>query len=159
MAQNDPLALPSPEKLREIAAKQDAKAAELRELRKQPSSQDPRELAAKLIQKNYRGYRTRRSIQGYGLDSSARWTELLKEAKYYNTTSPASREMHAIMSPTSELQTRARWDRVRTIASHAGGDNTSSEDDLNGDSPEELAKLRERKRKQKSDRYGFLRSI
>lgn len=152
MAQNDPLALPSPEVLREIAAKQDAKAAELRELRKQPSAQDPRELAAKLIQKNYRGYRTRRSIQGYGLDSSARWTELLKEAKYHNTTIPASREMHSVMSPTSELQTRARWERVRTIATHAGSDNTSDEGELEPDSPEEAAKLRERKKSQKLER-------
>lgn len=152
MASNDPLALPSPEVLREIAAKQDAKAAELRRLRTQPSRHDERETAAKLIQKNYRGYRTRRSIQGFGIDSSARWTELLKEAKYYNTTSPASREMHAVMSPTSELQTKARWERVRTIATHAGSDNTSSEEDVQAETPEEAAKLRERKRKQKKER-------
>lgn len=91
-------------------------------------------------------------MQGYGIDSSARWTELLKETKYYNTTSPASREMHAVMSPTSELQTKARWERVRTIATHAGSDNTSSEEESQANSPEEAAKLKERKRKQKAER-------
>lgn len=152
MDSTDPLALPSPEVLREIEAKQNAKAAELRRLRTQPSQHDEQETAAKLIQKNYRGYRTRRTMQGYGIDSSARWTELLKETKYYNTTSPASREMHAVMSPTSELQTKARWERVRTIATHAGSDNTSSEEESQANSPEEAAKLKERKRKQKAER-------
>lgn len=76
MEHKDPLALPSPEVLREIAAKQDAKAAEIQERRKQQCPTDARDAAAQVIQKNYRGYRTRRALQGYGLDSTARWVEV-----------------------------------------------------------------------------------
>ena len=32
--------------------------------------------AAKIIQRNYRGYRERRQLQGLGLDASARWAEV-----------------------------------------------------------------------------------
>lgn len=32
--------------------------------------------AAQLIQRNYRGYRERRQLNGIGLDASARWAEV-----------------------------------------------------------------------------------
>lgn len=32
--------------------------------------------AAELIQRNYRGYRSRRQLRGMGLDSSTRWAEV-----------------------------------------------------------------------------------
>ena len=32
--------------------------------------------AAELIQRNYRGYRSRRQLQGMGLDPNARWAEV-----------------------------------------------------------------------------------
>jgi hypothetical protein len=72
----DPLAIPSPEVLREIAAKQDAKALELQKKRTNETGRDERHDAAKVIQKNYRGYRERRALQGYGLDPSTRWMEV-----------------------------------------------------------------------------------
>lgn len=72
----DPLALPPPEVLREIAAKQEAKAKEIRERRAQEKKGDERHDAAKVIQKNYRGYRDRRALSGYGLDPSMRWIEV-----------------------------------------------------------------------------------
>lgn len=34
------------------------------------------EHAAQMIQRNYRGYRERRQLQGIGLDASARWAEV-----------------------------------------------------------------------------------
>lgn len=71
----DPFALPSPEKLREIAAKQDAKAREIRAARKHTKQSEQTE-AAEVIQRNYRGYRERRQLEGYALDSSTRWIEV-----------------------------------------------------------------------------------
>ena len=76
MEHKDPLALPSPEVLRDIEAKQDARAKEIRLRRQQSSSQDDQDAAAKVIQKNYRGYRTRRALNGFGLDSNVRWIEV-----------------------------------------------------------------------------------
>ena len=72
----DPLSLPSPDALREIAAKQDANAHELAQKRKQQHSPDEQKNAAQVIQRNYRGYRARRELQGYGLDPSTRWVEV-----------------------------------------------------------------------------------
>lgn len=37
---------------------------------------DEQNHAAEVIQRNYRGYRERRQLQGMGLDASARWTEV-----------------------------------------------------------------------------------
>jgi len=68
---SDPLALPPPEKLRAIAAKQDeqAKAVRARRARQRQGQQrfnepgaNERSDAAELIQRNYRGYRERRTL-------------------------------------------------------------------------------------------------
>lgn len=40
------------------------------------SSSNAQQQAAQLIQKNYRGYRERRQLQGMGLDAGARWSEV-----------------------------------------------------------------------------------
>ena len=73
---NDSIALPSPEVLQRIRSKQDEKAFEIKEKRKQQKATDERDDAAKVIQKNYRGYKVRRELEGYGLDPSTRWTEV-----------------------------------------------------------------------------------
>ncbi|OAF99052.1 uncharacterized protein CC84DRAFT_415475 [Paraphaeosphaeria sporulosa] len=49
------------------------------------SSSNEQERAAQLIQKNYRGYRERRQLQGMGLDAGARWSEALKEGSFAPT--------------------------------------------------------------------------
>ena len=74
----DPFALPPIEKLREIERRQNERAKEIAERRAQQRRQSPnRESnAAEVIQKNYRGYRTRRTLQGYGLDPNTRWVEV-----------------------------------------------------------------------------------
>ena len=44
-----------------------------------PQEQDrerERAAAAQLIQRRYRGYRERRQLNGFGLDSSSRWAEV-----------------------------------------------------------------------------------
>ena len=71
----DPLRIPDFQELREIAAKQDTKQKEIEAARK---SQDvgQEQLAAETIQRNYRGYRTRRQLKGIGMDSSTRWIEV-----------------------------------------------------------------------------------
>ena len=70
-----PLRIPDVQELREIAAKQDAKKKEIDAARKtQDVGQEQQ--AAERIQRNYRGYRTRRQLKGIGLDSSTRWIEV-----------------------------------------------------------------------------------
>jgi hypothetical protein len=44
--------------------------------RKSDMGTDEQKQAAQLIQRNYRGYRERRQLQGMGLDASARWAEV-----------------------------------------------------------------------------------
>ncbi len=79
----DPLVVPPADVLRDIAAKQDARARELVERRrsKPKPGEEQRDNAAKLIQKNYRGYRARRELNGFGLDPGTRWIELMKEGE------------------------------------------------------------------------------
>lgn len=86
---SDPLVLPAPEVLAEIARKQEARAAEIRAARaarrqsKDGEEQDREKKAAVVIQRNYRGHRTRRAMEGRGLDPSVRWIEALKEGASY----------------------------------------------------------------------------
>lgn len=89
---SDPLVLPAPEVLAEIARKQEARAEEIRAARAarrlskdggSVSEEQSRRDAATLIQKNYRGHRTRRAMEGRGLDPSVRWIEALKEGSWY----------------------------------------------------------------------------
>lgn len=79
-----PLSLPSKEILRDIARKQEERAREIRERRRRESltsaEQDGEEKrktnAAKVIQRNYRGHRERRALEGCGLSTSTRWLEV-----------------------------------------------------------------------------------
>jgi hypothetical protein len=38
--------------------------------------------AARVIQRNYRGHRTRRELNGIGLDASSRWAEVRNRLAY-----------------------------------------------------------------------------
>jgi len=66
---------PSRERIAEIAAKQDAKAAARKAAQPKRKSHEEEE-AAQMIQRNYRGYRERRQLAGMGLDPSTRWVEV-----------------------------------------------------------------------------------
>nr|OQO15586.1 hypothetical protein B0A51_18625 [Rachicladosporium sp. CCFEE 5018] len=160
LSKADPLALPSPDTLRQIEVKQNVRAAELRERRKlarSAASNDSttstqrdnaeRTKAAELIQRNYRGHRTRRAMEGRGLDASTRWIEALKEAKYANATAPVSRDVHASRSPLNG-QARSRWKRVGAIAQRAGSDDTSDTEDSSDET-------REKRRKEKRERERY----
>lgn len=80
----DHLSLPPADKLREIAARQDAAEREILARRKaaqkdarsgdQDEKKHSRDAAAQVIQRNYRGYRERRELKGHGLSPSVRWT-------------------------------------------------------------------------------------
>jgi len=74
--------LPSPEILRDIEHRQNERAKEIRERHRQNAHTDERANAAEIIQRNYRGYRERRALKGYGLDPSTRWLEALKDGKH-----------------------------------------------------------------------------
>ena len=66
---------PLRERIAEIAAGQDAKAAARKAAQPKRKSHEE-EQAAQMIQRNYRGYRERRQLAGMGLDPSTRWMEV-----------------------------------------------------------------------------------
>ncbi|KAF2719896.1 hypothetical protein K431DRAFT_103262 [Polychaeton citri CBS 116435] len=131
--ERDPLALPSPEVLKEIARRQELRAKEIRAKRAAALAHgrgqhaaatavaaggagagddaQARDAAAALIQKNYRGYRERRAMSGWGLDPSTRWMEALKEGE--NTVSRRLQHglglMYSLLQPsTATLRDRSR---------------------------------------------------
>jgi hypothetical protein len=122
--------LPSKEKLREIAAKQDAKEKEIKAARARRQSTanhspNEQEAAAQIIQvgddqhpnsstsdaepdqRNYRGYRERREMRGLGLSASTRWFDvccLLFITRSYLTCSRPSKKVHdSSLTPQSSL--------------------------------------------------------
>lgn len=145
---------PSRERIAEIAAKQDAKAAARKAAQPKRKSHEE-EQAAQMIQRNYRGYRERRQLAGMSLDSSARWVEAIKEARWRNATKPISRSecsrsigelspgVRARRDPDAARQT---WKRVGEIVRRAGGDDPSEpsedEDDMTQEEREEYHRKR-----------------
>ncbi|KAH9815671.1 IQ domain-containing protein IQM4-like [Teratosphaeria destructans] len=153
---HDHYALPSAQRLKEIEAKQDEQARKIKERRATEAETDEtadskaQSHAAEVIQRNYRGYRSRRAMKGHGLDPSTRWIEAVKEARYMSVTSPKPRserhEMH---------HTRDRWRRLGAIAQRAGNDDTSeSEGDETNDPDQAREKQKRRLKKAERDKYA-----
>ncbi|RMY84746.1 hypothetical protein D0861_06808 [Hortaea werneckii] len=176
--QSDPLALPSPEKLKEIAAKQDAQAQKIRERRAAQAharasvATERRTNAAELIQRNYRGYRQRRQMQGYALDPSTRWlekvgrcdndlltrplTDTSLKAKYHCATQPRSRAEHHASLGANANPTLARWKRVGAVVRRADSDDTSASE---GDQQSRLKKAEREKYARRMGLEYFLEMV
>jgi hypothetical protein len=162
----DSLIPPTDEERKHISSVQEAKEEEI--IRKRISMENPelsdeeRTKAAALIQRNYRGYRERRQMQGMGLDPTSRWTEALREARYRNWTTPRSRaSLDGVGTGTdtdgtrehSELDelkrsAREKWRKIGFIARRAAGDEDSDieSDDDEEDLPDEQREEKRRKR-------------
>jgi hypothetical protein len=137
----DSLEPPSQEMVAQITAAQEQKEEEVMQKRLSqdaPNLSDAeRQKAAGLIQRNYRGYRERRQLQGFGLDPSSRWMEAVKEARYRNLTQPRARisdDGDRAFSPQDPEEANRRrksssarqnWKKIGTIARRAGGDEDS----------------------------------
>ncbi|RGP79601.1 hypothetical protein FLONG3_2349 [Fusarium longipes] len=126
-------------------------------------SQDDQAQAARTIQKTFRGYRTRRELEGFGLDASTRWVTAIREAQFRNATKPRPRtqldngaadnsEADHVAKHKSE-NAREKWRKASAIARRAGhddllSDSSSSESSSDEDaSPEERAAARARREK------------
>lgn len=112
--------LPSPERLRDIAAKQDEKEQSTIIAQEQATSNERRDAAEK-IQRNYRGYRARRVLRGCELTPSQRWVAAVKDAEYRNATNPLPRDRRESAGNPG----RTKWRRARAVAEHARGDGLS----------------------------------
>lgn len=110
----------------------------------EPAEDDSkRDKAATLIQRTYRGYRTRREMAGLGIDASTRWTHAIREAQFRELTIPRARgggidgdndaaggtstwvgDKPADPGTGSRTTTAARrnWKKAATIARRAGND-------------------------------------
>ncbi|KAF4215761.1 hypothetical protein CNMCM6805_001891 [Aspergillus fumigatiaffinis] len=81
-----------------------------------------REKAARLIQRTYRGYRTRRELHGLGLNASARWSEALKEARWRQLYRPSVSPESAGTGADASQQVHQKWERVVSVAMQVGSD-------------------------------------
>ncbi|KFY49893.1 hypothetical protein V496_09725 [Pseudogymnoascus sp. VKM F-4515 (FW-2607)] len=133
-------------------------------------SEEGRHAAAQLIQRNYRGYRERRQMRGWGLDSGSRWVEAFKEARYRHLTTPRPRSSldefgsrpgtagGGSDSPASGMsasekrlsEARANWNKVGTIVRRAANDEDSSSESSGLD--ETAGEIRRLRREKKEER-------
>lgn len=108
--------------------------------------------AATLIQRTYRGYRTRREMKGLALNADTRWTHALRELKFREMTRPdviapvgteatqeglqAAGEDEAAKRSSSA---RYKWKKIAVIAGRAAADMdddpTSTSDSDSGSDP------------------------
>jgi hypothetical protein len=161
----DSLITPTEEEIKRIASVQEAKEEEIR--RKRLSMDNPglsdeeRTKAAAMIQRNYRGYRERRQMQGMRLDPSSRWIEALREARYRKLMTPKARTSLEGVGPGTDTDgtrehsevdehkrfVREKWRKVGLIAKRAAGDEDSDiESDDNDDLSDNQREERRRKR-------------
>lgn len=94
-----------------------------------------REDAATLIQKTYRGYRTRRELAGFGLSASSRWVNAVRDAQWMQLTRPKSAssqgaegERPATAGSTqgeSSEAARQHWKKAAAILRRAGHNDDS----------------------------------
>ncbi|ROV96367.1 hypothetical protein VPNG_09061 [Cytospora leucostoma] len=127
-----------------------------------------RNRAAMLIQRTYRGYRTRRAMKGLGLDADKRWTHAMRELEFREFTRPRARsEMGPVQAlamgggdgTSANTKTispaRYNWRKAAVIARRAGADmddddsSCSSESDTDsGISTPEKRKVAHQKREE-----------
>lgn len=99
-----------------------------------------RHRAATLIQRTYRGYKTRREMKGLGLNADTRWTHAFKELRFREATKPRSGREDDVpglagAEPTVEgsgtaeddaarrsTAARNKWKKVAVIAGRAAAD-------------------------------------
>ncbi|PHH82624.1 hypothetical protein CDD82_5350 [Ophiocordyceps australis] len=172
----DSLVPPNRERFEHIAHVQEEKEIEAkrraRERRKSqttPTSPRPRpyhdqqqeplhgaDEAARMIQKAFRGYRTRREMQGLSLDAGTRWVTAIREAQFRQSTKPRAGpgigldppatpgspggNMLSLDDPLDRRPSNARrnWKKASLVARRAGCDDTDPDSDLDSDSDSEL---------------------
>lgn len=87
--------------------------------------------AAELIQKNYRGYKTRREIQGMGVDANSRWGEALSGMKLDN-----ARTQQSGKGDDAKNDATSRWKRGGLLMQQiAGSPATGDGDKVKGSDP------------------------
>ncbi|KNG46588.1 iq calmodulin-binding motif protein [Stemphylium lycopersici] len=124
---------------------------------------DEQKQAAQMIQRNYRGYRERRQLQGMGLDASARWAEVGDVPKWRNATRPKPRAEEAALRKdlatpeqrerATSIAAREKWKRAGEIARRAGADDphdASPTDDE--DAPEDQTEQRRKQSEGRAER-------
>lgn len=107
-----------------------------------------RHRAATLIQRTYRGYKTRREMKGLGLNADTRWTQAIREMRFREMTTPKSRlandgaaTQDNLRSPGSDdaaatrsSSARYKWRKVAIIAGRAAQDMDDDTSSIDSDS-------------------------
>ncbi|PHH52764.1 IQ domain-containing protein IQM1 [Ceratocystis fimbriata CBS 114723] len=128
-----------------------------------PSENERLGQAAELIQRTYRGYRTRREINGMTINASSRFISTVHDAQFRNRMTPHARSESNATGPSSPSSPRnsdaaARWRKAGAVFQRAGNDiepdsdsdpdsSDSSADSSENDSPTVRAERAERRRK------------
>ncbi|KAF5849527.1 hypothetical protein GGP41_005009 [Bipolaris sorokiniana] len=111
---------------------------------------DEQNHAAQVIQRNYRGYRERRQLQGMGLDASARWAEARAAEEAELREKLTTPEQRARASSTAA---REKWKKVGEIARRAGADDPhDSAEETDNDDEAASKEQTEQQRKRSASR-------
>ena len=151
----DTLVPPSNAEMENISRVQEKKENEvmLKRVGESGLNEEERRKAAIAIQRNYRGHRERRMLNGMSLDPTTRWVEAIKEAQYRKLTEPRARNRPALDGVDGDRTTstaRQNWKKIGLITRRAGGDEDSDEESgSEGDDINTSEQDREARRKKK----------
>lgn len=97
------------------------------------SDEEARARAARLIQSNYRGYRTRRELDGMGLDANSRWAEAFQRMRLDDAR---SQQFGNNKGGEDKNDATSRWKRGGLLVGQiAGSPGTAKRDDVKGHDP------------------------
>lgn len=96
---------------------------------------DVSDQAARVIQRTYRGYRTRRELQGCSISATTRWLEAVREAEWRLLHRPPAPQDSA--ENDSAAHARRNWQRAVSVAKRAGGDDGLDDDSASSPSRNE----------------------
>ncbi|CAN8101305.1 unnamed protein product [Discula destructiva] len=131
--------------------------------------------AATMIQKTYRGYKTRREMKGLGLDADTRWTHAIREMKFREMVQPRGKEdvplpvgteaseeglgADGVDAKRKSSSARYKWRKITTIASRAVADmdddptsESGSDSDSDLSDPEKRRKAHQKREEAKARR-------
>ncbi|RDA93246.1 hypothetical protein CP533_6483 [Ophiocordyceps camponoti-saundersi (nom. inval.)] len=101
-------------------------------------SDEARNDAARVIQKTFRGYRTRREMDGLGLDASTRWVAAIREAQFRQSIKPRAAPGQDVPAPAlptlndpidvQPWDARRKWKKASLVVRHAGHDDEDEDD-------------------------------
>ena len=129
------------------------------------------DVAARMIQRTFRGYQARREMNGLGLNAGSRWLTTVRDAQFREANQPRPRSQSNLLAGEADDEATGErprsawqnWKKAGLVARRAGHDDSDSDSDLDSasspDDDEQKAAWREKRRHENAVRKQAARMM